>query len=149
MRKIMEHIAPVGPVYQAGTLSGNPLAMAAGIATLRELESPRVWEHFETIGERLITGLTNAAARANVPIVCSRLGSMFGMFFHTQPVTDWTGASAANTKRFKRYFRSMLSRGVYLAPSQFEAGFLSTAHGATEVDKTLEAAEAALTDIRG
>ena len=148
-RSIMEKIAPAGPVYQAGTLSGNPLAMAAGIATLRELKSPRVWKHFETIGERLVTGLTHAAADANVPVVCSRLGSMFGMFFSDRPVTDWAGASAADTKRFTRYFRSMLSRGIYLAPSPFEAGFLSTAHGATEVDITLEAAEAAFADIAG
>ena len=146
-REIMEMVAPAGPVYQAGTLSGNPLAMSAGVATLKELQKPEAWAHYERIGARLIEGLKEAARVAGVDIVVQRLGSMFGMFFASEPVTDWDSAARADGRRFARYFREMLAQGVYLAPSQFESGFLSTAHRDAEIDATLQAAERAFAAI--
>ena len=138
-RELMELVAPSGPVYQAGTLSGNPLAMAAGIATLRELREPGVWEGLERAGERLLSGL----AALGAPVQLARVGTMFGLFFADRPVTSWELAKGADTDRFARFHAAMLERGVYLAPSQFEAGFLSTAHGDAEIDLTIEAAREA------
>ena len=135
-REIMELVAPAGPVYQAGTLSGNPLAMTAGIETLRAISEPGVWDGLERAGARLEAGL--AALGADVQV--ARAGTMFGMFFTDTPVTSWDTASRADTKSFATFHRAMLDRGVYLAPSQFEAGFLSTAHGDAEIDATIEAA---------
>jgi glutamate-1-semialdehyde 2,1-aminomutase len=135
-REIMELVAPSGPVYQAGTLSGNPLAMTAGIETLRELREPGVWEGLERAGERLLSGLAGLEA----PVQLVRAGTMFGLFFADRPVTSWEEARQADTERFARFHRALLERGVYLAPSQFEAGFLSTAHGDAEIDLTVEAA---------
>lgn len=146
-KEIMELVAPAGPMYQAGTLSGNPLAMTAGITTLKQLQSSEPWQHFEQIGTRLLQGLQDAARSAGVEIVGQRLGSMFGMFFSAKPVTDWDSASQADSQRFAAYFRSMLAQGVYLAPSQFESGFLSTAHGETEIEATLAAAEQAFSAL--
>ncbi len=139
-REIMQMVAPAGPMYQAGTLSGNPLAMTAGIATLRGLAAPGVWERIEQQGERLVGGLAAAAEEAKIPVQVSRVGTMFGLFFADQPVTDWPSAKQSDTARFARYFQSMLSDGVYVAPSQFEAGFLSSAHGDAEIDHTIDAA---------
>ena len=139
-REIMEMVAPAGPVYQAGTLSGNPLAMTAGIATLKQLQSPAAWEHFERVGSRLLAGLQDAARAAGVPIQIQRLGSMFGMFFSAEAVNDWDAASGADSRRFAAYFQQMLAQGVYLAPSQFESGFLSTVHTEVEIDQTVAAA---------
>jgi len=136
-REIMELVAPAGPVYQAGTLSGNPLAMTAGIETLRVLAEPGVWEGIERAGERLVSGL----AAAGAPVQLVRVGTMFGLFFADAPVRTWDEAKKADTVRFAAFHRAMLDRGVYLAPSQFEAGFLSTAHGDEEIDATVAAAE--------
>jgi glutamate-1-semialdehyde 2,1-aminomutase len=146
-RDIMELVAPVGPMYQAGTLSGNPLAMTAGIETLKGLQEPGVWDELEANGARLMAGLANAAAEAGIPVQHNRVGTMFGLFFAEEPVTNWATASKADTERFARFFRAMLAQGVYLAPSQFEAGFLSTQHGAAEVETTVRAAASAFTTL--
>jgi glutamate-1-semialdehyde 2,1-aminomutase len=138
-RDIMAQIAPLGPVYQAGTLSGNPLAVTAGITTLRLLREPRVYERLETKARQLCDGLHDAAKRAGVPVYTTRLGSMFCNFFTDQPVTDYTGASTADTARFRRYFHALLDAGIYIAPSQFEAGFVSTAHADGDIERTIEA----------
>ena len=143
-REIMERIAPAGPVYQAGTLSGNPLAMTAGIVTLRHLAQEGVWERMEAAAEQMAAGIRSAARRAGVPVQGRRVGTMFATFFTETPVRDWETVQTCDTARFARYFRAMLENGVYLAPSQFEAGFLSTAHGEAEIARTLEAAEKAL-----
>lgn len=140
-REIMQMVAPVGPMYQAGTLSGNPLAMTAGIETLKALQEPGVWDGLEATGGRLLSGIAAAAEAARIPISHSRVGTMFGFFFTEGPVTDWPSAAKSDTKRFGQYFQGMLEQGVYVAPSQFEAGFVSTAHGATEIDKTIQAVE--------
>jgi glutamate-1-semialdehyde 2,1-aminomutase len=147
-REIMQMVAPVGPMYQAGTLSGNPLAMTAGIETLRAIREPGVWEHFETVGNQLTGGILDAAQKAGIPMQASRVGSMFGFFFTDGEVIDWETAKVADTARFAAYFQAMLDNGVYIAPSQFEAGFLSTAHGQAEIDATVAAAERALAAIR-
>lgn len=140
-RDIMQMVAPVGPMYQAGTLSGNPLAMAAGLETLRALQEPGVWEGLEASSARLTDGLAAAARAAGVPISLNRAGTMFGLFFSSGPVTNWATAKKADTERFATFFQAMLEEGVYLAPSQFEAGFLSTAHGPAEIEMTVTAAE--------
>lgn len=140
-REIMEMVAPVGPMYQAGTLSGNPLAMTAGIETLNGIREAGVWEGLEAAGTQLMAGLSAAAESAGVTIAHSRVGTMFGLFFAEGPVTDWDSASKADTARFGRYFQGMLEQGVYVAPSQFEGGFISTAHGEEEIAKTVAAAE--------
>jgi glutamate-1-semialdehyde 2,1-aminomutase len=142
-RDIMSLVAPAGPMYQAGTLSGNPLAMSAGIATLKELALPGVWDRLEKTTAELAAGLRRAAEIARVPLQVSNVGSMFGAFFSGEPVKDWESARKSDTARFSRYFRRMLAEGVYLAPSQFEAGFVSTAHGPSEVEATLKAAASA------
>ena len=140
-RDIMEMIAPSGPVYQAGTLSGNPLAMTAGIETLAELNEPGVWESLESSGAKLTDGLAAAASAAGVSIQHGRVGTMFGLFFADEPVTDWDSAARSDVEKFARYHNAMLDQGVYLAPSQYEAGFISTVHGDAEIENTLAAAE--------
>ncbi len=142
-RDIMALVAPLGPMYQAGTLSGNPLAMTAGIATLKGLQAPGVWENLVARGAQLMSGLAVAAAEAGIPIQANRVGTMFGLFFADRPVTNWATASQANTVRFAAYFQAMLASGIYLAPSQFEAGFLSTRHSEVEIEATIAAAAAA------
>ncbi|HYI74103.1 MAG TPA: glutamate-1-semialdehyde 2,1-aminomutase [Gaiellaceae bacterium] len=142
-REIMELVAPAGPVYQAGTLSGNPLAMTGGIATLRGLAEPGVWDGLERAGARLEQGLRSLGDRVQV----ARAGSMFGLFFSDTPVTDWDTAKGADTSRFAAFHAAMLERGVYLAPSQFEAGFVSTVHGDAEIDATIEAARDSLASV--
>jgi glutamate-1-semialdehyde 2,1-aminomutase len=143
-RDIMECVAPLGKVYQAGTLSGNPLAVAAGLETLRALREPGVYEALETRATALEAGLTEAAARARVPATVNRVGSMLTAFFARGPVTDWTSAARADRARYGTFFHAMLAQGVYLAPSQFEAAFLSLAHSHDDVAATIEAARAAL-----
>lgn len=139
-QEIMAHVAPLGPVYQAGTLSGNPLAMAAGIATLNALQAPGVYEGLETVAQQLITGLRSAAGDAGIPVSCAQVGAMLGLFFSDAPVHDYAAAKTADLERFARYYKGMLARGIYLAPSQFEAFFLSTAHDDDAIQKTLGAA---------
>ncbi|MBI2884415.1 MAG: aminotransferase class III-fold pyridoxal phosphate-dependent enzyme, partial [Candidatus Methylomirabilis oxyfera] len=147
-RSVMEQVAPLGPVYQAGTLSGNPLAMRAGIETLRLLDEPGFYERLEAKGKRLEAGLQELAAKEGVPLQCQRVGSMCTAFFAERPVIDYQTARAANTDRFAAFFRAMLQRGVYLPPSQFEAAFLSDAHTADDIESTLLAAKDALVALR-
>jgi glutamate-1-semialdehyde 2,1-aminomutase len=147
-RDIMEIVAPSGPVYQAGTLSGNPLAMTAGIVTLTELARPGVWAAVDRTTADLAGRLEAAARAARIPVVVNRAGTMLTLFFASAPVTDWESARRADTKRFARFFRSMLASGVYWVPAQFEAAFLSVAHGVTELDLTEAAVLQALTAAR-
>jgi glutamate-1-semialdehyde 2,1-aminomutase len=127
-RDLMSQVAPLGPVYQAGTLSGNPLAVAAGLATLRALEDPAVYDRLERLGVMFARGITEAAAATGVPVSVNRVGSMLTAFFTEGPVTDYASAKRADTARYGRFFHGMLERGVFLAPSQFEAAFVSLAH---------------------
>jgi glutamate-1-semialdehyde 2,1-aminomutase len=142
-KDIMQHVAPEGSVYQAGTLSGNPVAMAAGIATLRELKRQGVYEALEKISRRLESGLRDAASASGVDTTINRVGSMLGVFFTPGPVRSFAEARHSNLKWFSTYFGEMLERGIYLAPSQFEALFVSLAHDEHAIDRTVEAAEAA------
>lgn len=142
-REIMQMVAPVGPVYQAGTLSGNPLAVAAGTATLRLLRESNPYATLEARGEALAAGLAEAAASAGVPVTVNRRGSMLTVFFTGEAVRDYATATGADTARYARFFQAMLARGIYLPPSQFECWFISTAHGEAEITATLEAAHAA------
>jgi len=137
---IMDRLSPVGPVYQAGTLSGNPLATAAGLATLSVLERPGVVESIERKLAMLCDGLGEIAEEAGVPVCQTRAGSMACMFFHDGPVRNYAEATASDTQRYARFFWGMLERGVYFAPSQFEAAFMSSAHDDAVLDRTLEAA---------
>jgi glutamate-1-semialdehyde 2,1-aminomutase len=139
-RDIMATVAPEGPVYQAGTLSGNPLAMAAGAALLDLLARPGTYEALEARSARLEEGLLRAARGAGAPVTVNRVGSMITVFFCGGPVTDYATAKASDTKRFSRFFHAMLERGVYLPPAQFEAAFVSLAHGDAEIDTTVAAA---------
>lgn len=142
-REIMDCLAPEGPVYQAGTLSGNPLAMAAGIASLEMLDQT-TYERLEQLGSRLESGFREAARRAGVPVQFNRCGSMFCAYFTSEPVRNLDDAMRSDRERFARFFRAMLEAGVYIAPSQFEAGFISTAHTEEDIDQTLAAAANAL-----
>ena len=143
-RDIMQKLAPVGPVYQAGTLSGNPLAMAAGLATLRLLGDPRLYASLEHYTSRMLDGLRQAARAAGVPFTTTQVGSMFGLFFGAQPeIRSYAQVMACDTERFRRFFHGMLEGGVYLAPSAYEAGFVSAAHGEAELARTLAAAATA------
>jgi len=146
-REIMAMVAPLGPVYQAGTLSGNPLAMAAGLATLRALQQPGFYERLESLSSRLAEGVARAAASAGVSVRLNRVGSMRTAFFADAPVTDYASARRCDTVRYARFFQAMLERGVYLPPSQFEAAFVSAAHGESEIAYTIAAAEAAFAEI--
>jgi glutamate-1-semialdehyde 2,1-aminomutase len=148
-REILEMVAPAGPVYQAGTLSGNPLAMAAGVASLEALREPGVWERLEAMTARLCAGFREAAAAADVPIQAGALGSMWGFFLAAEPVTDYASAKHADSGRYARLHRALLERGVYLAPSQFEAAFVSLAHTDDVTERTLEAAAGAFRDVAG
>jgi glutamate-1-semialdehyde 2,1-aminomutase len=143
-REIMQTVAPVGPMYQAGTLSGNPLAMTAGIETLKVLREPGVFDELAARTERLCAGIGDAARSANVPVYQTRAGTMFCTYFTEGPVTNWSTASRSDTARFGRFFQAMLAQGVYLAPSQFEAGFTSTAHTDDVIEATIAAARVAL-----
>ncbi|MDQ3793545.1 MAG: glutamate-1-semialdehyde 2,1-aminomutase [Actinomycetota bacterium] len=139
-REIMEQIAPSGPVYQAGTLSGNPLAMAAGLATLRAAGEPGFYERLEELGARWRRGMAEAASTGDRPFTINQVGSMVSIFFTQGPVTDFASAALSDTGEFKDFFWHMLSCGVYLAPSQYEAGFLSAAHSEEDLEKTFDTA---------
>ena len=142
-RDIMQKLAPVGPVYQAGTLSGNPLAMVAGLTTLRKLDDPALYMRLDDYTERLITGLRGAARAAGVPFSAQHLGSMFGLYFAEAIPTDFKAVTACDLTAFNRFFHAMLEAGVSLAPSAYEAGFVSAVHGDAELRATLAAASAA------
>ncbi|HET7294817.1 MAG TPA: glutamate-1-semialdehyde 2,1-aminomutase [Vicinamibacteria bacterium] len=146
--EIMGHVAPLGPVYQAGTLSGNPLAMAAGCAALDALQQPGAYERLEALTTRLQVGLSRAAEAAEVQVTVNRVGSMLTPFFCRGPVTDFASAKTSDTALFGRFFHGMLERGVYLPPAQFEAAFVSLAHSEGDIDETVDAAEAALRALR-
>ncbi len=142
---IMNLVAPLGPMYQAGTLSGNPLAMAAGLATLRHLREHKneIYPALDKLSAQLVDGVTAAAKDAGLPLCVNRVGSMFTWFFQPGPVTDWNSASKSNTEAFGRFFRAMLDNGAYLPPSQYEAAFLGTAHTEEDIQKTIAAAKQA------
>jgi len=142
-RELMEMVAPAGSVYQAGTLSGNPLSVTAGIETLRVLNAPGAYPQLEETTARLVEGIGNAAGKNKIPVRINRIASIFTIFFSKDPVTDFETASHADTARYSRFFHQMLSRGIYLPPSQFEAMFVSLAHTAEDIDKTVLAAEQA------
>jgi glutamate-1-semialdehyde 2,1-aminomutase len=145
---IMDCLAPLGPVYQAGTLSGNPLAMAAGIVALESLKSGEVHQTLEQLGARLEKGMQQAAQNANLDVTFQRCGSMFCGYFGHHPVFNLGDAMKCDRNLFTRYFHGMLERGVYVAPSQFEAGFLSVAHSEEDIDRTIDAAEQSMKNIR-
>jgi glutamate-1-semialdehyde 2,1-aminomutase len=144
---LMQLLAPVGAVYQAGTLSGNPLAMAAGLAVLRALEAPGLYAALEAYTARLLAGLREAAAEHGVAVSTQQAGSMFGLFFTAETVTDFAQVSACDIHAFRRFFHAMLEHGIYLAPSAYEAGFVSTAHGERELELTLAAARHAFSQV--
>jgi glutamate-1-semialdehyde 2,1-aminomutase len=146
--EIMDRVAPDGDVYQAGTLAGNPLAMRAGIAMLKNLRAPGVYERLEALSDRLAAGLRAAAEENGAPARVTRVGSLLTLFFISRDPVDWSTASTADTKRYAAFFRRMLERGVYLAPSQFEALFVSLAHTEDLVDRTLATAREALKGMR-
>ncbi|HTO09111.1 MAG TPA: glutamate-1-semialdehyde 2,1-aminomutase [Myxococcota bacterium] len=142
-RVLLERMAPVGPVYQAGTLSGNPLATAAGLAVLELASRPGTYQSLEETARKLTSGLEALAREAGVPFSSSALGGLFGFFFHPGPVTSYADAQKADAARFRAFFHAMLDQGIYLAPSPFEAGFVTSAHGDSELDETLSAARRA------
>ena len=144
---VMAMVAPEGPMYQAGTLSGNPLAMTAGIATLELLKRPGAYDHLETITKRLVTGILEAGREVGLPISGGSISGMFGFFLRDQPVRNFADAKEADHGRFSRLHRAMLERGVYLAPSGFEAGFTSLAHSDNDIDTTLEAFRESFAEI--
>jgi glutamate-1-semialdehyde 2,1-aminomutase len=148
-REIMQKLAPVGPVYQAGTLSGNPVAVSAGLATLRRVLEPGFFERLGATTTELVDGLVREARAAGVPFSGASLGGMFGLFFRAQSPTTFAEVMQSDREAFNRFFHAMLERGVYLAPSAFEAGFVSAAHGAAELEATLGAARAAFASARG
>src|SRR5229473_3061423 len=149
--EIMDLVAPLGPMYQAGTLSGNPLAMAAGIAQVKHLrdKKTKIYPRLEALSAKLVEGVAAAAKDAGVPLTFNRVGSMFTWFFMPDPVTDWDSASKSDPAAFGRFFRAMLDAGIYLPPSQFEAAFLSAAHSEEDIEKTIRAAKSAFTAAKG
>jgi glutamate-1-semialdehyde 2,1-aminomutase len=149
-KEIMDLVAPVGPMYQAGTLSGNPLAMAAGCAMVKQLRDRKneIYPRLEKMSADLVAGVAAAAAEAGVTLSYNRVGSMFTWFFRKGPVTDWDLASKSNTEQFGKFFRSMLDQGIYLPPSQYEAAFLSDAHNEEDVQKTITAAKEAFAAVK-
>ncbi|MDT8452822.1 MAG: glutamate-1-semialdehyde 2,1-aminomutase [Gammaproteobacteria bacterium] len=146
-RAIMEQIAPLGPVYQAGTLSGNPIAMSAGLKTLELISAPGFFEQLSEKVQYLTTGILNAANDTGVAMTCNRVGGMFGLFFSAQQVTSFEQATQCNVEQFKQFFHGMLDQGIYLAPSAYEAGFVSTMHTQDDLDKTIAAAATVLTGM--
>ena len=147
--RYMDLVAPAGPMYQAGTLSGNPLAMAAGLATINFLcEHPELYQRMQRLTEALVVGVVDAARESGVPLVANHAGSMFTFFFTTEPVTDWASAAKCDTQAFGRFHRALLHAGVWLPPSQFEAAFLSAAHTDEDIEETIAAAREALTETR-
>jgi glutamate-1-semialdehyde 2,1-aminomutase len=147
-REIMEHIAPLGPVYQAGTLSGNPLAMAAGIETLTQLMKPGFYEALDEKAGHLATGLEQAAENAGIDVIGARIGSLLGLFFNEKSVLNFDDAKASDLEMFSAFYNGMLQKGVYIAPSQFEALFVSAAHGRGHIDATIKAAEEVMDGLK-
>ena len=145
--ELMNNVAPMGPVYQAGTLAGNPLAMSAGIATLKELSKPGLYERLEVLAEKLVAGLRQAAADCGVAVQVNSFGSLSTIFFAQSPVNNYTDAKRSDTKKYAQYFRELLNRGVFLAPSQFEAAFVSAAHTENDIEQTINSAREALKTI--
>jgi glutamate-1-semialdehyde 2,1-aminomutase len=143
-RELMNHIAPAGPIYQAGTLSGNPLSMTAGLVTLRRLRDKSVYDRLETSSRKLCEGLAEAAHESGINTITNRVGSMWTSFFTDEPVSDWQTANRSNRERYAAFFHAMLNEGVYLAPSQFEAGFVSLGHTDDIIEQTIDAAKKAL-----
>jgi glutamate-1-semialdehyde 2,1-aminomutase len=146
-RDIMDLIAPAGPVYQAGTLSGNPLAVTAGLATLKQLRAKNLYKQLEDRSAALARGVADEAKRAGIALTQTRVGSMLTSFFTQEPVVDWNSAKKSDTKRYGLFFHGMLEQGIYLAPSQFEAAFLSTAHTSADIEKTIRAARVAFRSL--
>ncbi len=147
-REIMEKIAPLGPVYQAGTLSGNPVAMAAGLKTLELIQQPNFFENLTAMTERLMTGIRDVAKQSNIPLTTNQVGGMFGIFFTESPhVSTFAQVSVCNVDRFKHFFHGMLHEGIYLAPSAFEAGFVSSAHTHADIDQTISAVRRVLQQL--
>jgi glutamate-1-semialdehyde 2,1-aminomutase len=147
-RNLMEQISPAGPVYQAGTLSGNPLAMTAGQATLDILQEPGAYDGLEACSVALAKGLGEAASAAGIPVAINQIGSMVGMFFSSKPVVNYTDATASDTAAFARFFHAMLQNGVHLPPSQYEAFFVSMAHTQAVIDATVNAAAVAFEAVK-
>lgn len=147
-REVMQYLAPLGPVYQAGTLSGNPVAVAAGLATLKQVQAQGFYERLAATTRALADGLAATARRKGVPFSVQAVGGMFGLYFRPEPPTTYEEVLACNREAFNRFFHRMLQEGVYLAPSAFEAGFVSAAHGPAEIERTLEAAERAFDALR-
>ncbi len=148
-REIMETVAPAGAMYQGGTLSGNPVATAAGLATLRVLREPGVFDGIVARTTRLIDGVTRVSADVGIPVQTAAIGTMAGIFFADQPVHNYDDARTSDTARYSRFFHALLRRGVYLAPSQFEALFLSSAHTDEDIDFTIDVIAQALAEIAG
>jgi glutamate-1-semialdehyde 2,1-aminomutase len=146
-REIMEHIAPLGPVYQAGTLSGNPIAMTAGLKTLELISAPGFYDVLSEKVEYMTNGILAAAQAAGIPMTCNRVGGMFGLFFSDQQVNSFEQTTQCNIEQFKAFFHGMLDEGVYMAPSAYEAGFVSSTHMNAELDATIEAAKRVLKKI--
>jgi glutamate-1-semialdehyde 2,1-aminomutase len=146
-KEIMNMVAPAGPMYQAGTLSGNPLAMAAGIKTLELLKRPGTYEYLDRITAKLYQGLLAAAHDHGHAAVGAQVSGMFGLFFTDKPVKSYEDAKTSDLKKFSRFHRGMLERGIYLAPSQFEAGFTSLAHTDEDIERTIAAARETLKEI--
>ena len=145
--EIMDLLAPLGPVYQAGTLSGNPLAMSAGLAALHELQESDAYRRLDALGEQLEAGMVDAARRAGIPVCWQRIGSMFCGYFTPGPVNNLADAMKSDRARFARFFHGMLSEGIFLAPSQFEAGFISAAHTPADIERTVQAAARVLATL--
>ena len=144
---LMDQVAPAGQVYQAGTLSGNPLAVVAGLKTLEVIQRPGFYQRLEAVSAKLASGLVDAAQRTSVPLVVNRVGSMFTAFFASERVTDYASAKESDTARFGHFFRALLARGVYFPPSQFEAAFVSAAHNEADIGQTLEATSGAFAEL--
>ncbi len=142
--ELMNHVAPLGPVYQAGTLAGNPLAMRAGIAALKQLTKPGLYEEMAQLAQRLVSGLCTELAASGIPAQINAMGSLATIFFAPGPVRNYADAKRSDTKRYAQFFREMLARGIFLAPSQFETAFLSAAHTSADIDRTLAAGREAL-----
>jgi glutamate-1-semialdehyde 2,1-aminomutase len=145
---LMDLVAPSGPVYQAGTLSGNPLAVAAGLKTLEILRRPGTYERLEALGKRLAEGIGTQAKQGGIPLVVNRIGSMMTAFFSRNPVTDYASAKMSDTGMFARFFSVLLDKGVYFPPSQFEAFFVSTAHTEEDIDRAVSLAGESIEEIR-
>jgi len=145
--ELMNNVAPLGPVYQAGTLAGNPLAMRAGIATLKELNKPSLYAGIDELAKKLVAGLRKALSDSGIVAQVNSIGSLSTIFFAPQAVSNYTDAKRSDTKLYARFFREMLNRGIFLAPSQFEAAFVSAAHTTADIDRTISAASDALKSI--